>query len=120
MDKFRQRNLVRLFAIITGAMFLNMSFFLAEVSALKISDQDLIENIAKLVSGSGFEEERDGESAKSDTGAKEGFFLNLQVQIHHQSLFLIATKANHAWENLYPHANYSQTYTPPPDFISFS
>ncbi|MFZ2907234.1 MAG: hypothetical protein WAZ98_13615 [Cyclobacteriaceae bacterium] len=119
MDAFRQRSLVRLFAFITGAMFLNMSFFLAEVSALKISDRGLIENIAKLVSSSGFEEERDGESAKGEAGVKDGYFLTLQVQIH-QSLFLIAEKANHTWENLYPHANYSLTFTPPPDFTFFS
>jgi hypothetical protein len=115
MSPFRHRFFVRLFALLTGVMFLNMSFFLAEVSALEISDKGLIENIAKLVSSSGFEEERDGESSESDSAAKEVDLLNNQVQIHHQSLFLTATKANHSWENLYPHANYSQTFTPPPD-----
>lgn len=118
MKVFRQQVLVNVFAFITGVMFLNMSFFLAEVSALKIKDKGLIENIVKLVSSSGFEEERDGEPVKDDSAAKEVDLLNLQVQIHHQSLFLTASKANHSWENLYPHANYSLTFTPPPDFIS--
>ena len=117
MNSFRQRYLVKAFALITGTMFLNMSFFLAEVSALNITDKGLIENIAKLVSSSGFEEERDGESSPNDSSGKEVDLLNLQIQIHQQSLFLTASRANHTWENLYPHANYSQTFSPPPDLF---
>ena len=51
------RNLMTLF---TGLVFLNMSFFLFEVSALKLNqDKTMFSNIIKLISNSAAEEEKD-------------------------------------------------------------
>ena len=61
-------------ALFTGLIFLNMSFFLAEVSALKLThDKKMIANIAKLISSSAAEEEKDafGGPADEDCSAKE-------------------------------------------------
>lgn len=61
-------------ALFTGLIFLNMSFFLAEVSALKLTqDKKMIANIAKLISSSAAEEEKDafGGTADEDCSAKE-------------------------------------------------
>ncbi len=120
MNSFRQHLLAKVFALLTGVVFLNTRFFLAEISLMRITNHQLIENIAKLISTSGLEEERDGESSKKDSSAKEVDFLIHQVQGHHRSLFLIASKANHILEDHYPHANYSQTFSPPPDFFRFA
>ena len=115
MNQFRKHFLSKVIALITGVIFLNMGFFLAEVSMLKLTNQELVQNIAKLISSSGFEEERDGESSEKDSAAKEVDILVNQIQIHHSSLFLIAAKTNRNIEDHYPHANYSQTFSPPPD-----
>ena len=118
MISFRKHFLAKVFALITGVIFLNTSFFLAEISLLKVTNQELLQNVAKLMSNSGLEEERDGEASDSkDSSAKEVDLLIGHVQIHHRVLFLVAAKANHSLDDLYPHANYSQTFSPPPDFI---
>lgn len=115
MTAFRSHFLAKVFALITGVIFLNTSFFLAEISLLKITNYDILQNVAKLISNSGLEEERDGETTDKDATGKEVDLMVSHVQIHHSVLFLAATKANHALDDLYPHANYAQTYSPPPD-----
>jgi len=115
MVAFRKHFLARVFALLTGVIFLNTSFFMAEISLLKVTNHELLQNIAKLISNNGLEEERDGETPDKDSSAKEVDLLMGQVQFHHRVLFLIATKANHTLDDLYPHANYSQTFSPPPD-----
>ena len=115
MNVFRTHYLSKVTALITGVIFLNMSFFLAEVSMLKYSKKELIENIAKLIFNSGFEEERDGEASGTDNTAKEVDLHLQQVQIHHASSFLMSTSVNRTLVNHYLHANYSLTFFPPPD-----
>ena len=115
MTAFRKHFLARVFALLTGVIFLNTAFFMAEISLMKITNHELLQNIAKLVSNSGLEEERDGETPEKDSSAKEVDLLISQVQFHHRVLFLVAAKANHMLEDHYPHANYSQTFSPPPD-----
>ena len=107
MSALRKHFLAKVFALLTGVIFLNTAFFMAEISLLKITNHEFLQNIAKLVSNSGLEEERDGEHADKDSSAKEVDLLISQVQIHHRVLFLIATKANHVLDDLYPHANYA-------------
>ena len=114
MKSFRQHYLAKVLSLLTGVIFLNMSFFMAEVAMLKLTDQQIIENIAKLASNGPLEEERDGESG-TDSSAKEVDLMVHQALIHHSSLFLISSKTNRMLEDLYPHANYSLTFTPPPD-----
>lgn len=64
------RNVMVLF---TGLLFLNMSFFLAEVKALKLDkDKALLENIIKLVAGSLTEEEKEA----GTSGEEPGSFIN--------------------------------------------
>ncbi|MBT1686548.1 hypothetical protein [Dawidia soli] len=60
MKVFRNQVVRRLATLFTGVVFLNMSFFLAEVSALKLTqNKKMVENIAKLVAGAASEEEKD-------------------------------------------------------------
>ena len=57
---FRQRIIERIIAILTGLVFLNMSFFMVEVSALQLlKNKQMIENVIKLMAGAASEEEKD-------------------------------------------------------------
>lgn len=57
---FRIKAVLRGSILITGLIFLNMNFFLAEVSALELDkDRNMAENIAKLIATSSTEEEKD-------------------------------------------------------------
>ncbi len=120
MNVFRQRYLAKTFSLITGVIFLNMSFFLAEVTLLKFSQKEIIENIAKLILNSGFEEERDCESSGGDTFGKEVDLHLQQVQIHYTSSFLMSIRVNRTLIDHYRHANHSSTFFPPPDLPYFS
>lgn len=67
---------------LTGLLFLNMSFFLAEVKALKLDkDKALLENIVKLIVGSMTEEEKETcpSAEGSDTLIKEVDLLHAHL-----------------------------------------
>lgn len=66
--KFRYNISTRIISLLTGLVFLNMSFFMAEVAALKLQkDSELLQNIVKLISFAGVEEEKDAASEPGDT-----------------------------------------------------
>lgn len=113
MKFIRTHVLAKTLTFLTGLVFLNMSFFLAEVSMLKYDNKDIIENIANLLFNCGFEEERDGESS-GDSGGKE-IDLMLQIQIHHTASILLSTGVTRNIHNHYRHANYALDFFPPPD-----
>jgi hypothetical protein len=118
MKVLRQHYLTKILTILTGVVFLNMGFFMAEISLLKIDNQEMIENIARLISNGGFEEERDGETSSHDNAKEVDIFLS-QMLIHHTSLFLIGAKSHQTQEDLYPHANHAFRFSPPPDHLNF-
>ncbi|HTE34831.1 MAG TPA: hypothetical protein VK666_30850 [Chryseolinea sp.] len=67
MQAIRSSIISRLFSLVTGLIFLNMSLIMAEVSALKLDrDKELFGNIAKMISGCSSEEEADGVQGLSD------------------------------------------------------
>jgi hypothetical protein len=116
MDIIRQHFLTKVFTFVTGLVFLNMSFFLAEVCMLKYNKAEMVE-IAKLILNTGFEEERDGESSGSDSMGKEVALLMYQAQIHSASSFLMSINANRSQVDHYLHANHSLNFSPPPDQV---
>ena len=79
MNFIRTHIASRIFTIFVGVVFLNMSFFVSEVRMLKLDlNRDLAQNIAKLVSGAGFEEEREaGEESSANEGKVVDIFLTL-------------------------------------------
>lgn len=116
MSMLRHHILARIFTFITAVVFLNMSFFLAEAVMLDLHDRELIENVANLITNSGFEEERDGETSGNDFPEKGIDLLeNRLVTHHHSSLYYTGTRAIQLFINHYPAANHAQTYTPPPE-----
>jgi hypothetical protein len=115
MEILRQHFLSKVFGVVTGLIFLNMSFFLAEVTYLQFDKKELMENIAKLILNSGFEEERDCEPAGHDSATKGIDLILQQVQIHHAASFLMSTSTNRTVVDHYLHANHSLTFYTPPD-----
>ena len=110
---------LRIFALLTGVIFLNMSFFLAEVSMLEIKDKQMIEIVAKLVLNGGLEEERDSHSPAGDAPLKI-FSVGGALRLHHSSLFLIASRMYQEWIDHYLHADHSEKYSPPPDVLTLA
>jgi hypothetical protein len=116
MNIVRQHFLTKIFTLVTGLIFLNMSFFLAEVCLLKYNKTELVE-IAKLILNTGFEEERDGESSGADSLGK-GIDLHMhQAKLHNTSSFLISISLNRTLVDHYRHANHSLDFFPPPDLV---
>jgi hypothetical protein len=77
MKFFRAILIRKTCAIFTGLLVLNMSFFLAEVQALKLlRDKQMVENIAKLILGAANEEEKDF-AGSSEAGLFSGKDLSL-------------------------------------------
>lgn len=117
MKVFRYKFITRIFCLITGIIFLNMSFFLAEVSMLDLKNKQMIGNVCKLVLNEGLEEERDAHSGGSDAPAKMFLLLSDDSLLCHPPLFLISVKIDQVSEDLYPHANHSEKYSPPPEYF---
>src|SRR5688572_32399437 len=77
MSILRKPLFMKVMTLVTGLIFLNMSFFLAEVSALKLDqDKQMIGNIAKLIASSSAEEEKDAfGGTDKDASSKEVEFV---------------------------------------------
>lgn len=120
MNIFRNPAGTRIFSLITGVVFLNMSFFLAEVCLLDITDKEMIENVCNLVLTGGLEEERDahsGGSSEGDIALKMFSLVGDHLLLHHSSVFLTASKMQQDAEDHYRHANHSRIFSPPPDAL---
>jgi hypothetical protein len=113
MNSIRKHFLSKLLTLVAGLAFLNMSFFLAEVSFLDFKKGELLENIAKLIINTGFEEEREGESGEKNV--KEIDPQIAQFQIHRTASFLISVNVNSIIIDHYLHANHALIFSPPPD-----
>ena len=115
---FRNQGVTRTFSLLTGVIFLNMSFFLAEVCMLDLKDRQMIENVCNLVINGGLEEERDAHSAGGDVPLKVFSMVSVDLLMRHSSLFLIAAKMHQDAEDHYLHADHSEIFSPPPEFLS--
>lgn len=117
MFMLRSHTTTRIFSLLTGVIFLNMSFFLAEVCMLDFKDKKVIENVAKLVLNGGLEEERDAQTAGADASLKVYSIASGDLLMRHSSLFLIASRMQHESTDHYLHADHSEKFSPPPEFI---
>lgn len=114
---FRNVRVRNAMALFTGLIFLNMSFFLAEVSALGLTkDKKMIKNIALLISSSAAEEEKDafGGTADEDCSAKG---VDLIVSYSTHSIYdhgVLITK-NSSHDQGLPLLGSYEIYSPPPE-----
>lgn len=118
MTMFRNETGTKIFSLMTAVIFLNMSFFLAEVCMLDIKDRKMIENVANLVLNGGLEEERDAHASGSDAPLKMFSLSSAELLLRHSSLFLIASRMHQESIDHYLHADHSEKFSPPPDVIS--
>jgi hypothetical protein len=116
---FRNEKVTRTFSLVTGVIFLNMSFFLAEVCMLDLQDKQMIENVCNLVINGGLEEERDAHGSGNDVPVKPFTMASEHLLLRHTSLFLIAAKIHQDSEDHYLHADHSEIFSPPPEFSFF-
>lgn len=100
MKFFRKEYALRFFATLTGVVFLNLSFFLAELNALEFNKKNkaLYETIVSALAGIS-EEERDvfgGESSsETESLSKEiDIYLDLLQNISRGYSFTFSTNGN--------------------------
>lgn len=118
MKKVRSLFVSKVVAIITGVVFLNMSFFLTEIRILNlhVTNYKLVENVVKMLSGVGFEEEKDsfGESSESAAGQQ---VVDLHMVVHPESVdstTLLSGDLHTADQSRLFSASARETATPPP------
>jgi hypothetical protein len=114
---FRNIDVRNAMALFTGLIFLNMSFFLAEVSALGLTkDKKMLKNIALLISSSAAEEEKDafGGMADEDHSTKG---VDLIVSYTTHTIYghgILITKTDSHDQGL-PLLGSYEIYSPPPE-----
>jgi hypothetical protein len=82
MLKFRKHITAKFMALLTGIIFLNMSFFLTEIRylGLHLTHTKMVENVIKALAGVGFEEEKDSMAEASGEGGEQ--IVDLHMTVH--------------------------------------
>lgn len=103
----------RIFTLIAGLTFMNMSFFLAEATLLGI---DKNSSIVKNFINCGLEEEKEtSESPETGDSVKE-VLLSLEEHIfYHQIIFQTESHQNKVLSNLTTLDGHQQIFSPPPE-----
>ena len=115
MKIFRLKYVVETFSLFTMIIFLNMSFVLAEVSALKMDqDKAMIKNIAALIAGCTSEEEPGGASDEDNSINEIELMLNHHTHTLHSIDLLSKNKAGMTTSGVPRLGNY-EIYSPPPE-----
>lgn len=117
MKAVRSLFVSKLIAIVTGVIFLNMSFFLTEIRILDlhVTHYKLVENVIKMLSGTGFEEEKDSFGESSETAGEQ--VVDLHIVIHPESVYattLLSADLHTTELGGFLSAAISETATPPP------
>ena len=116
MQFYRKRVVSLCFLVVTGLTFLNMSFFMAEISMLKSSyNKNVLENIARMFSTSLSEEETDSEGGEGSPTYKEVDLCqqhsnHLRFEDSYMSSTLRSLNGLHM-----PRSGFQKIVTPPPD-----
>jgi hypothetical protein len=117
MRIFRNMRVKNLMTLFTGLIFLNMSFFLAEVAALKLNqDKKMFANIVKLLSTSAAEEEKDvfGGTDEDSTGKEINLIFNYSTHSI-QSHTLDLNHKRTVFDQGIPLLGSYEIYSPPPE-----
>ena len=117
MRIFRNMRVKNLMTLFTGLIFLNMSFFLAEVAALKLNqDKKMFANIVKLISTSAAEEEKDVfGGTDEDNAAKEiNLIFNYSTHCLHSHTLDLNNKRS-VFDQGIPLLGSYEIYSPPPE-----
>jgi len=117
MLMIRGRRIQQVLTLVTGVIFLNMSFFLAEISALKLDkNQEMVENIAKLIAGAASEEEKDifgGESEDAKWSKEVDLLTEIKNHANHSNL-LTVDQLHWVTDSAKPTTSIQKILGPPP------
>jgi hypothetical protein len=114
MKKLRATYFRKVFALIAGIIFLNMSFIIAELSSIGIGKENtLLQNIMN----SGFEEEEEGgpESSEADPLEDELYFSLVDCLYQDKIALLTALQFNKNLANNLFDSGYREIFSPPPE-----
>jgi hypothetical protein len=118
MNQFRESLLSKALTLLTTLVFLNMSFFLAEVKLLKLEkDSRFTKIIALVVAGTCFEEEKEagGETAEEETTAKKIDVL-FGYQNHSNNQYVLLSDLLELMSHQpHPSGGDQEIFTPPPE-----
>lgn len=115
MKVFRHIFAKRIFTMIAGLTFLNMSFFLAEVVILGIDkNSSLVRNFVT----SGFEEEKETSSESSEVDESKVFLSLSENLFRHNILFISGSNRDKIFHNVMTDPGHKKIFSPPPEFRS--
>ena len=120
MKLFRKKHISKLLSLFTGIVFLNLSFFLAEISALKIGKENkqLVENLVRIFSTVS-EEEKDinaGESSDAAASFAKEVDLHLSEQVRQfNTEFVIILKVYADLHCQFSTSRFAETPSQPPE-----
>lgn len=119
MLNFRKHTAAKLMALMTGIIFLNMSFFLTEIKflGLHLSHAKMVENVVKALAGVGFEEEKDSMGESSSPEGSQAVDLHMNVYpIGSDDSFQHTSELYSSRHNIDIAGSEAEILTPPPKF----
>ena len=115
MNAFRIKYVMNTLSLFTGVIFLNMSFILAEISALKVDrDKEMARNLSILVASSAAEEEPGGSSDEDSTVSEMDLIFNCAPHPVCVTVFNHGIKYG-VWSDGHPRLAEYEISTPPPE-----
>jgi hypothetical protein len=116
MKNFRERYLRLSLILITGIAFLNLTFFMAELSLISnAKNKPLIEQLQKLISSSVNEEEQDATPENGSSKEVEVDFFPFRTTSLRDFETVMDSRLKTAYIHLQVHPGFSRISTPPPD-----
>jgi hypothetical protein len=113
MKVFRIRFVVNLFTLFTGVIFLNMSFVLAEISALRIDrNSEMAHSLSILVANSMAEEEP---GAADEDSTLSGLDLIVNHHGHVGAIDQYSSIKFNVWSHGHPKLGEFEICKPPPE-----
>jgi hypothetical protein len=114
---FRNKIVSRPIAIVTGIVFLNLSFLYVEITVLDLEKKDrkLYDAIVTQLAGAGFEEEKD---AAGETSTEQECDASLYLQSNSKLLLvkiLIIREIDFHNGPFHYTSSYCQIFSPPPE-----
>jgi hypothetical protein len=116
MNLMRSTVLSKFVAMVTAVIFLNMSFFLTEITMLNLHHDNIevFERLVKILANAGQEEEGDTESAEEGPEAFVDFSI-ASISVYDADVAFVQ-EYNNSFTSITATQNVCEITTPPPRF----
>jgi hypothetical protein len=116
MNLMRSTVLSKFVAIATAVVFLNMSFFLTEITMLNLhhDNVEVLERLVKILANTGQEEEGDTEASQEGPEAFVDFSI-VSISVYDADVAFVQ-EHNNSFTNITATQNVCEITTPPPRF----